>query len=282
MLYLIIAILCSSCITLIFKGFDKYSTNKYAMLCCNYITCIMFGLFFMPKNQTMDMIVGEYEIIGLGVINGVLFLLCLLLNQRNATKNGAILTATFVRLGVLVPTLLSIFLFGERPSALQVIGIGGVVVAFVIMGKRSGGERPEFSVTAIKSLSKLMILGGITDSMSKVFEQMGRMELEQWFLLITFSVACILCIVIIVCKKQPFGARDCAMGIAIGVPNYLSTLFLLRALASVPAFIAYPVYSVGTILIVMLISFWGFKERLGKHQLISVGIIIGALILLNS
>ncbi len=282
MLYLLLAILCSSCIVLIFKGGDKYCENKYAMLCFNYITCIFFGLYFIPKDYSIPLNSEGFWVMGLGIINGILFLLCLLSNQSNAAKNGATLTATFVRLGVLIPTLLSILFFGETPSTLQVIGIGGVVVAFVIMGRSSGQETTAPSKIAMKSLLLLMVLGGITDSMSKVFEETSSMELEQWFLLLTFSVACMLCIGITIYKRKRFGWKDCVMGMAVGIPNYLSTLFLLRALASVPAFIAYPTYSVTSILVVMFVSFLLLGERLRRHQLASVCIIIGALVLLNA
>ena len=53
------------------------------------------------------------------------------------------------------------------------------------------------------------------------------------------------------------------------------------ALTELPAFLVYPSYSVGVILIVSLLSFFLFRERLGRRQLAAVGMILAALVLLN-
>lgn len=282
MLYLILAIICSSCITLVLKAGAKYSDNRYAMLSCNYITCVLMVLIFMDKEVEFSMVNGGRIILMLGLVNGILFLICMAYNQINAAKNGAILTATFVRLGVLVPTLLSIVLYKEIPSSLQVVGIILVVIAFVVMGIGQKEEKASATKVVLKDLILLMFLGGITDSMSKVYEQTCDMELADWFLLITFFVALVICSITMVYKKQRIGWRECAVGVSIGIPNYLSTLFLLQSLSRVPAFFVYPTYSVGSILVVMTASYMIFGEKLNRSQKISIVLIIGALILLNS
>lgn len=71
------------------------------------------------------------------------------------------------------------------------------------------------------------------------------------------------------------------MGALIGIPNYLSTKFLLRALSSVPAVIAYPTYSIASLVLVTVVGLFLFKETIGLRQKIAMGIIFVALILLN-
>ena len=67
----------------------------------------------------------------------------------------------------------------------------------------------------------------------------------------------------------------------IGVPNFLSSKFLLRSLEDVAAVIAYPVYSVSCILLVTLVGVAAFREKLEKRQWIALGLILLALVLLN-
>lgn len=166
MIYLILAIICSSCISLVLKVGAKYSDNRYAMLSCNYITCVLMAVIFMPKDVEFSFVNDEKFILVLGLINGILFLICMTYNQINVVKNGAILTSTFVRLGVLVPTLLSIILYKEIPTTLQVVGILFVIVAFVVMGMGQKTDKLSMTKGAFKDLILLMFLGGITDSMS--------------------------------------------------------------------------------------------------------------------
>jgi multidrug transporter EmrE-like cation transporter len=70
-------------------------------------------------------------------------------------------------------------------------------------------------------------------------------------------------------------------GAAVGVPNYFSSYLLLQALVSLPAFFVYPVFSTGTILVVLLCSALLFKERPVRRQLAGIGVILAALALLN-
>ncbi|MBM6716292.1 hypothetical protein H6B15_06420 [Gemmiger formicilis] len=55
----------------------------------------------------------------------------------------------------------------------------------------------------------------------------------------------------------------------------------LGALTELPAFLVYPFYSVGVILIISVVSFFLFHERLNRRQMGAAGMILGALVLLN-
>ena len=82
-------------------------------------------------------------------------------------------------------------------------------------------------------------------------------------------------------KKERIGKNEVFYGLMIGVPNFFAAKFLLKALESVAAVIAYPTYSVATILTVTLAGVLFFKEKLGKRQWLAVGIILVAVVLLN-
>ena len=59
-------------------------------------------------------------------------------------------------------------------------------------------------------------------------------------------------------------------------------VLLLLSLSHVPAVIAYPVFSVGTILLVGLAGALIFQERLTRRQSIAIVIIAAAMVLLNT
>ena len=67
----------------------------------------------------------------------------------------------------------------------------------------------------------------------------------------------------------------------LGIPNYYSARFLLKALGSIPAVVAYPTCSVATIAVVSLAGIFLFRERITKKQVFAMCIIVVALVLLN-
>ena len=95
------------------------------------------------------------------------------------------------------------------------------------------------------------------------------------------AIVAMLCLAATIAGKGRIGKSEIAIGIMLGIPNYLSSLFLLKSLSSVSAYIAYPTYSVGAILVVMVIGVIVFRERLTKWSIISLAIIIPAILLLN-
>ena len=179
-----------------------------------------------------------------------------MLLQLNVKKNGVVLSATFMKLGVLVPTVVSVLVFEEMPKTVQVLGFLLAIVAIVLINF----EKEQTGANFKAGLLLLLLAGGGGDAMAKVYEELGCTESEDKFLLCTFAVALVLCVVLALYKKQRLDKSDIFFGLLIGIPNYYSARFLLKALSSVPAVVAYPTYSVAGILLVTAAAILIFKE----------------------
>ena len=70
-------------------------------------------------------------------------------------------------------------------------------------------------------------------------------------------------------------------GVLLGLPNYFTSHFLLKALSEVPAVVVYPTRGVASIALIALAGVLLFKERLSMRQWISIFAIAAALVLLN-
>ena len=117
--------------------------------------------------------------------------------------------------------------------------------------------------------------------MAKIYEALGPADLTDPYLLYSFGAAFVLCVSVVIAKKERPGFREFLFGTLIGIPNFLSSKFLLSALATVPAVVAYPTFSVSTMLMVTLAGTWFFREKLNKFQWVALVIILVALALLN-
>lgn len=284
MIYLIFGLVCSAMVSVVLKAGDRKEYDRYGMLTVNYITCLASFLVTQIGRPLPSWDSDLRLCIAFGAVNGFLYLGCMVMNQINVRRNGAILQSTFARLGVMVPTVISIVFFGERPSLKEVAGIILVLIAVCVMNIPENAEEGKSGNKMKPALGLLLLglfFGGVSDSMSKVFEQFGSRSLDDWFVGITFFFAFLICLGITLVKKGRIGKREIAIGAALGVPNYISTLLLLKALSSVSAYIAYPTYSVGAILVVITASSLIFKERISRWSKIGVVMIIAAILLLN-
>ena len=277
MLYLILAIACSAVITIFMRMSNRYVKGNISLLAVNYIMCFLLAVYFTGIDFAFPQQEGLRITVGMGVINGILYLGNFILLQFNITKNGVVLPAMFGRLGLLVPMILSLVVFHEKLEYLQIIGFILAVSCIILTNM----EKEETSVEFKAGLIILLLVTGLTDSMAKIYEEMGPSELSAQFLLYTFGVALILCLCLMVYKKQKIGKMELLWGLLIGIPNFFSAKFMLRSLQDLPAVLAYPTYSVGTIVVISLAGVCFFKEKLGKRQKIAMGGILVALALLN-
>jgi len=276
MLNLVLAILSSSCVSIFMRLSKKYIRNNFSMLAMNYVVCTAMSICFL-SGGVFPNAPGLSTAIGLGAISGVFYLAGFLLLQWSVEKNGVTLSSTFMKLGVLVPTVLSVTLFHEKLRLMQGIGLVLALAAILIIHFESGKSHASNSA----GLMLLLLSGGMADAMSKFYEQYGNPALEDQYLSYTFGVALILCLILIVIRRQKITWREAAFGLLIGIPNYFSARFLLLSLGSVPAVIAFPSFCVATIVVVSAAGMLLFRERISRRQGVAMGIILVALVLLN-
>jgi len=277
MVYLVLAIASSAMVSLCMRLSERYVKNNTSMLAMNYVMCTLMAGVFALESGLLPAGEGSAFTWILGIFSGVLYLGSFLLLQWNIRVNGVTLPATFMKLGVLVPTVMSMMVFAERPSLLQALGILGAIAAIVLIRFEKGGAKAKSAA----GLLALLIGGGSTDATSKIFEEMGQAAQKNQFLLLTFAAALVLCMLLSRRRGEGLCAADAAFGLLIGVPNYLSSRFLLLSLGSVPAVAAYPTYSVGTIIVITLLSRLLFKEQLSRKQMAALAVILVSLALLN-
>ncbi len=277
MIYLLLAILCGALISVLMRLSTEKVTGSIGMLAVNYLMCTVLAFLYTGGQSLSGSLMGLSGTVCMGIFNGFLYLSGFVLLQESIRKNGVVLSSTFQKLGLLVPMVLSVCLFGEVPVLWQVVGFALALVAIVLVN--TGGEKSEAGMKG--GLILLLLICGGADAMSKVFEELGDPRWSEHFLLITFATATLLCFALMISKRERLGKWEILFGVILGIPNYFSARFLLRSLEHVAAVVVYPTFSVGVILAVTAAGVCLFKEHLSKRQWIAVAIILAALILLN-
>lgn len=295
---------------IVLKIFREQKGNRYGILLGNYITCVILSFVMLPEKAGFWRAEGTTWLCG--VIAGVLFVAGLVTMQGSIRRNGAILTSAFARLGIIVPLIISILFFGERVRVLQIIGIVIVLAAFWLISLDGGAQDRETAGSAettaqvaeaesaqgqssapashgrrvfLLLLLAVLLACGSADAMAKVFEQVGERADDGKYFLILFLTAAVLATALLFIERARTGKRviwkEFAAGILVGIPNYFSSALLLSALKGLPAFMVYPSFSAGTVLLVTLVGTLVFRERPGVRAWIGLGLIAAALVLLN-
>ena len=285
MIYLAFAILSSSCMAIALKIFHTQQGNRYGIILGNYIICIFLSWFMLPDHSLVFH--WNKETLLCGILGGFFFVLGLVLIQRSIEKNGAILSTAFSKLGIMIPTLLSVLIFGERPSVRQTVGIMLAATALIYIYSRDEGSE---TLPQVRSFSPILLIlvmlgNGGGDFLAKIFERIGDRSQDTLYFFILFVTAALLTAILILHEYQKTGKkvllRDFLAGGFVGIPNYFSSIFLLAALVKLPAVMVYPGFSIGTILLVAMFSSAVLHERLTKRSKAGLLMIMIALILLN-
>ena len=277
MFSLIASILASAFIAVIMRFSSNRVRSPLAMLFANYLVCTLLGLIYTDFRVFLPQVPGYFGTVGMSLLNGAIYLGGFMLFQHSTRKNGVVLSSIFMKLGLLVPMAMSILVFREFPSALQLLGFGLAVAAILLINYQKGSQKGNLAI----SLLLLLLLAGCGDAMSKIFNMVGNAALEDQFLLFTYGTAFLLCSTVMFAKLEKPGLAECIYGALIGIPNFFSTKFMLAALIDIPAVVAFPTFSVATMLTVTLAGTAFFREKLSKNQWIALAIILVALALLN-
>ena len=178
MIYLILAALCSASMAVALRLSEGYSSNKYAILTGNYVTCTFIAYILLPEKRILPSLTNLFRAgaeagaetammtaVLAGIINGVFFLGMLLLLQYSIKKNGAVLSSAFAKLGIMLPVAASVLFLNERPTLLQTAGMLLVAAAILVINLEKG----KGGASSKMLLLVLFLFSGMGDGMAKVF-----------------------------------------------------------------------------------------------------------------
>lgn len=277
MLYLILAVVSSAMVSILMRISEKYVRGNMVMFCANYAACMVMSLIYMGGTPAFE--AGTGTAAALGAATGFLYLAAFILLQKNVGCNGVILSGAAMKLGgVLIPVTAAVLLFQERMKWVQLAGAVLAVAAIVLINVEKG----EAGRSGKKQwLAVLLLVSGFADTMANVFDKTGPSALKNLYLFCTFFAALLTASALALRKRQRITAADLLCGLLIGIPNYYSARFLLLSLGSVPAVAAYPVFSVGTVIVISAAGVIFFHERLSRYKKGALLLILISLVMLN-
>lgn len=280
MFFLILTIASHTLVMFAMRFTESNRGNRYAATVFTYITCAILA-FILMEDKTMYYPGSEYLfMLGISAFNGICMTAGMLLCRLSMGVNGTPISTTFNRLGVLIPTLSSILFFHEIPKPVQVVGIALAVTAIVYINSGKE-ERKNNHIKSVKLLILIFVVGGMIDLNTKIYELYGNAAMKGQYIFFTFVFCIIVSLIVMMAKDRKFSKQDMLVGAATGLPNTFILYFSLRAVSVLPAYIVFPAYSAGVILLVNIFNYFVFRESLSKQEKAATGLVAVALILIN-
>lgn len=115
MLDLLFAILSSAAVSAMLRIGERRTSGMYGRFAMNYLSAAILAYLSM-SDRAFSLEGGGWAALGLGAAQGLLYLGTLVILQGNIRRNGVILSGTFARLGLVVPMLFAVLVFGELPT----------------------------------------------------------------------------------------------------------------------------------------------------------------------
>ncbi|MGE3800619.1 MAG: SMR family transporter [Candidatus Kapaibacterium sp.] len=282
MIFVLLTILSSLTIALILKFNETKEGNRMAVAGANYVVASLIGLVMGEADALISL-----REVGFAVLLGGGFVAGFLLLMKAIRETGLAITGSVARTATIGPILLSIIFYNERPDILRIAGIVCGVLAFILLGlsqrKQPLNSSPQKS--KILLLTFLFFVMTFNDFGMKIAE-VNRIDTARLFFLL-FGTAAIICWGLIginwIRKKnwQKITQKDILLGGVLGIPNYLSSLFLIRALHDLPASTVFPIVSAGGVVAITLSAILFWREELSRPAWIGIGLATIAVALLG-
>ena len=283
MLYLALSVLSSTWIFVVFKLYDVYKVQTLIAIIVNYFTACSVGLLLYDQPLEIQQILGVSWIWG-PIFMGVLFITIFNLMAKTSQVAGVSVASVATKMSLVIPVLLGVLLYREQLSAFETIGILLALAAvYLVSGKGKGIHVDRKHLI----LPILVFLGsGVIDSSIKYFEEEHLSDPEiPIFSSMIFGFAALSGLVFIAIRpnkeEMKLNMKNVLGGVALGIPNYFSIYFLIRALRS-DLLGSAAIFTINNVAIVMLSTLIGillFKEKLTPKNWAGVALSVLSIIL---
>lgn len=266
MIYLLISISISSFLFVIFKLFEVFKINTLQAIVVNYLFAFSMGVV-NSKQVIAPSKIWIQPWFGGALLLGVLFIVVFQLMALTSQRNGLSVASVSSKMSVVIPVLFGFIIYNESTGIVKIIGILLALIAVYLVSLRKQTKFGEVKNLVFPAL--VFFWSGIIDTSLKYLETryVGE-EGVPIFSATIFAFAFIFgSIYLLVLKFQNgvrFELKSIIGGFMLGVPNYYSIVYLLKAL-KVDGLESSTLFTLNNVGIVLLSSIFGillFKEKL--------------------
>ena len=274
-LFVIISVLCSVSVAHVLRYAKKHFSSVIVVLTVNYAIAALVASF-QANLEGLSI----FTLIS-GCITGILFIANFYIYAESVKENGIGASVAAMRTSLIIPVGSSVLFFSEKLALQEILAGFIIVISLYLLQNKSVVTSKSQQKNRAWLLIILFVLSGLADFSAKVFqENKSGLENPYTFMFIIFTVAFITGFFFLLKDKRTIQQREILTGIALGIPNLFSSIFLIQALAQLPAVLVYPFANIAVIVFGTLLGYFYWKDKLQQKQWLGIGLAVSALIIL--
>lgn len=284
MIFLILSVLFSTGLFVIFKYFGIYKVDVLKAIVVNYLVAFAMGFLLAERQIPITEIYLQSWFSG-ALVLGALFIAIFFVMAMTAQKNGVSVTSIAGKMSVVVPVFFGIILYNESVTFLKISGIIIALVAVYLSSVKD--EKSTKNGTLVYPI--LLFLGsGAIDTILK-YVQVTHVDDRDISVFsgslfgIAFLFGLLILAIKILKKREPFGVKNIIAGIVLGVPNYFSIIFLIKALQNknFESSTLFTINNVAIVIVSTLVGLFFFNEHFSTKNKIGVALAVLGIVLVT-
>ncbi|MFM7016546.1 MAG: EamA family transporter [Bacteroidota bacterium] len=282
-----IAAFLSALLYIILKFFERFNVTNIHGLTANYLTASLFSFFYTFQNNIKLLPhSSSYASFALGI--GLLFICVFYTAAITAQKSGIAITSIAGKMSMVIPILFGVILYNDHITATRIIGMLVALSAVYL----SSSATSNHSNTANKKnwiFPVLLFIGsGLVDTSIKAGQQYFMTEENQYlYFAFLFGSAGIFGVIastyLFVRNRIAIQLKSILAGIILGIANFYSLVFLVKALANDGAE-SMMIFAISNVLVVLFSAIMGllfFREKPHTKNLIGLVLAVIAILILT-
>ncbi len=280
MVFLILCILMNVGIFTVFRLYPRYGIETFQAIVINYVVCVITGVIFVGNTASFQSISFTAPWMVVSFFLGGVFVGGFYLTAITTQRFSMTVSSVASKISMAIPVLFALFIFDIKFKIFDGWNFLGLFLALaaiyltsvksktgLLSGKASG-------LLILLPVSVFLIGGAIDTTINYTNYMYLTKEDEAIFPVFVFLSAAIFGIILISFKGYRIRKKNIKGGVMLGIINYFSLYFLVRALSAFKndGAMVYPILNMGIIMLSALVSVLIFHEKMERRN--KLGLII--------
>jgi drug/metabolite transporter (DMT)-like permease len=287
MIFLALSIIASTLIFVIFRLFASYNINTLQAIVVNYFVACSCGVIGYQNSIELSAI-PQYNWFYYTLALGALFIIVFNLMAITTQHNGLSVVSVATKMALVIPIAFGLWYYKEPLGTFKAAGIVLALIAVYLVAVKKDSS----IILQKKNLvfPVLVFLGsGLIDTSLNFLQNdfITDKSLIPLFSSTIFMTAGVIGIMVLVAQKIKgvlvLEFKNIIAGIVLGIPNYFSIYFLVKALRSdlFDSSGIFTINNVGIVIISTLLGIVFFKEQLSVKNWIGITLAVISIALVS-